>query len=613
MHHTDGPRPLVLAPEDVPLIEAVPLAERGLPESTYALLCRTAAEFPDTPALHLLGEGGRPWRDPVTWTYADLLGRVHQAANLLTSLGVRPGGVTGMMLPNSGQMYAALLGAQAVGIANPVNPALAEEHAARILARTGAEILLTTDESKDKAERIAEQVPGIRGVLVVGGDFDERAAQQPADRLLAQHRPGPDDICGYFHTGGTTGVPKIAPHTHAMEVYMAWALGCSGAYLGDAVVLGGLPLFHVNAVHVTGLGPFFHARTIVSLGPRGYRDKELMADFWRIVEHFRITAFSAVPTVYASLPPVPDDADLSSLRAGAVGAAPLPGRVRTGFEASAKVPMLEGYGLTEATCATSTTPAFAPRAGSVGLRLPYQQAKAVRVDADDRPVADCAPGETGVLVVAGAAVFPGYLGPDGPDPTGKVFDGWLNTGDLGRVDADGYLYLDGRAKDLIIRGGHNIDPRPVEEALLGHPEVTGAAVVGRPDPHAGEVPVAYVTVRTAPDGTRAATEEDVLAWGAAHAPEPAAAPKAVHILDELPVTAIGKPHKTALVADTVRRIVEGVLAAEGLGGTVEVVAEDGRPVAVLGGVEPTARVVAALDRYPFAHRMADQASDRAPD
>src|SRR5690606_17853827 len=134
---------------------------------------------------------------------------------------------------------------------------------------------------------------------------------------------------------------------------------------------------HVNALHVTGLGPFMHGIPVVSLGPLGYRDKTLLADFWHIIEHYRVTSFSGVPTVYASLPPIPDGVDISSLRAGAVGAAPLPKKVRTAFESSAKVPMLEGYGLTEATCATSTTPAFAPRAGSVGLRLPYQRVKAV--------------------------------------------------------------------------------------------------------------------------------------------------------------------------------------------------------------------------------------------
>ncbi|KAB2352154.1 AMP-binding protein [Actinomadura rudentiformis] len=548
-HHTQGDRPLVFGPEDLPLVERVPLADRDLPPSTYELLSRAADAHCGATALHLLGENGRRWSEPDTWTYGDLLRHVHQAANALLASGLRPGEPVGLLLPNSGWAYAALLGAQAIGIANPVNPLLAEDHITDILALTGARVVITVPQLAGKARRVAERLPAVRAVLDIG-DLARLAGDQPGDRLLTGHRPRPDDFAAYFHTGGTTGTPKVAPHTHAMEVYMAWALGCTGAFLGDSVALAGLPLFHVNAVHVTGLGPFMHGRPVVSLGPLGYRDRALMADFWRIVEHFRVTSFSAVPTVYAALPLVPDGVDISSLRAGAVGAAPLPQRVRSGFESDAKVPMLEGYGLTEATCASAATPAFAPRAGSVGLRLPYQQIKAVRVDADERPTGDCAPGETGVLAISGPAVFPGYLGPGGPDRGGKVVDGWLLTGDLGRVDADGYVYLTGRAKDLIIRGGHNIDPRPVEESLLAHPLVTGAAVVGRPDDHAGEVPVAYVTA-----SARIGADE-LLAWARERAPEPAAAPKAVHIVDELPTTSIGKIFKPALVADAVRRMTE---------------------------------------------------------
>ncbi|MFI6742856.1 AMP-binding protein [Nonomuraea sp. NPDC050451] len=583
-HHTDGDRPLVLVPEDLPLVEAVPLAERGLPASTYDLLRRTATTAPDAPALHLLGEGAE-----VTWSYGELLARVHQAANLYIGLGMTPGGTVGLLLPNSGQTYAALLGAQAVGVANPVNPMLAEHHIVDILTLTKAEILVVAASLEDKALRIARSLPGLRALLVAGDRFERLGADRPGDRLITSYRPGPEDLAAYFHTGGTTGTPKIAPHTHAMEVYMAWALGCSGAYVGGGVALAGLPLFHVNAVHVTGLAPFMHGASVVSLGPLGYRDKTLMADFWRIIERYRVTAFSAVPTVYASLPPVPDGVDISSLRAGAVGAAPLPGRVRAAFEDTVKVPMLEGYGLTEATCASAATPAFAPRAGTVGLRLPYQQIKAVTVDADDRPTGDCPPGRSGVLAIKGPAVFPGYLGPDGPDPTGKIFDGWLLTGDLGHVDADGYVHLTGRAKDLIIRGGHNLDPRPIEESLLAHPRVSGAAVVGRPDAHSGEVPVAYVTV------TGPVAEPDLLAWAQANASEPAAAPKAVHILDALPTTTVGKLFKPELVADSVRR----VIAELSPGGPADVVLEDGRPIALIG---PDPELAAALDRHLIRYR-----------
>ncbi|GAB2827849.1 acyl-CoA synthetase [Actinocorallia aurea] len=623
--HTQGDRPLVLLPEDVPVIEAVPLSERGLPATTYDLLSRTALAHPERPALHLLGEGA-PWREAPVWTYGELLERVHRAANACTVLGLADGGVVALMLPNLGATYAALLGAQAAGIAAPVNPMLAEDHLVEILTLTGPDVLLApapglSPELWAKARRIAARLPGLRALAAVGGppasgdpadsggaafaavDFDATAAAQPSDRILTGHRPGPQDLAAYFHTGGTTGVPKVAPHTHAMEVYMAWALGCSGVFLDGSVALSGLPLFHVNAVHVTGLGPFMHGTAVVSLGPLGYRDKALMADFWRVIEHYRVTSFSGVPTVYSSLPLVPEGVDLSSLRAGAVGAAPLPRATRTAFEAAAKVPMLEGYGLTEATCATAATPAFAPRPGSVGLRLPYQHVKAVTVDAAELPTGDCPPGAAGVLAIRGPSVFPGYLrpGPDGPapDPAGKVHDGWLLTGDLGRVDEDGYLYLTGRAKDLIIRGGHNIDPRPVEESLLAHPDVREAAVVGAPDAHAGEVPVAYLVLA---EGARA-DEAELLAWAREHAPEPAAAPRSVHVVESLPVTAVGKIFKPALVEDAVRRVVAALLGpADG----VRVETRDGLPHAVVRTDGDAAALTAELDRYPFSHEIAGE-------
>lgn len=615
-HHTDGQRPLVLEPGDLARVEAVPLSERDLPLSTYDLLARAAQQFGDLPALHLLGEGERPWREAEAKSYAQLFEDVIRAANLFTSLGAEPGDAIGLMLPSSGSMYTALLAAQAVGIANPVNPMLSEDHIEEILTLTRAQILVAAGpdlapEVWEKAKRIASRLPGLRALLGVGvarsfppgglfaGDFVRLAAEQPGDRLQTPYRPGRENLAAYFHTGGTTGTPKVAPHTHANEVYMAWVLGCSGAFLEDSVVLSGLPLFHVNAVHVTGLAPFLHGRPVVSLGPLGYRDKALMADFWRIIEHYRVTSFTGVPTVYASLPPVPDDVDISCLRAGTVGAAPLPSKVRATFETSAKVPLREGYGLTEATCATSYSPVLAPRAGSVGLRCAYQQVKAVKLDANEAPAGDCLPGESGVLAIKGPSVFPGYLrpGPEGPvpDPTGKIFDGWLLTGDLGRVDEDGYLYLTGRAKDLVIRGGHNIDPRPIEDSLLAHPDVTAAAVVGGPDAHSGEVPVAYVTVT---DGAPV-TSEQLKMWAAGHAHEPAAAPKAVHIVDVLPLTQIGKVYKPELVADAVRRVVLTHLREAGLDGSVEVEIVAGRPRALIHADGITAAFIAQLERYAF--------------
>jgi fatty-acyl-CoA synthase len=371
----------------------------------------------------------------------------------------------------------------------------------------------------------------------------------------------------------------------------------------ESVVFAGLPLFHVNALVVTLLAPLFKGQQVVWAGPLGYREPALYGEFWKIVEHYRIAAMSAVPTVYAVLAQCPVDADVSSLRHAMVGASPLPAAVRDAFQTHTGVTLVEGYGLTEATCASARSFPGAPRPGSVGQRMPYQRLKVVRPGTWE----EVPGGATGVLAISGPTVFAGYVTgrtENGHvlDGLGKLSDGWLDTGDLARLDPDGFVHLVGRAKDLIIRGGHNIDPAVIEDALLAHPQVTAAGAVGRPDVHAGEVPVAYVTLAAGAE----VTEEELLAWAAAHVPERAAAPKAVTVLDALPVTAVGKPYKLALRADATRRAVAEALLPLGDGNDVECLIEDGSVVALVTvgpGSDQTA-VKAALDRYAIRWDLA---------
>jgi fatty-acyl-CoA synthase len=352
-------------------------------------------------------------------------------------------------------------------------------------------------------------------------------------------------------------------------------------------MLAGLPLFHVNAMIVTGIAPMFGGARVVWPGPAGYRDKTLYARFWTIVEHYQIAAMSAVPTVYGTLAQVPVDADISTLRLPIVGASPLPASVREAFAAHTGRRLLEGYGLTEATCASTWTRPDEEQPGSVGRALPGQQLKAVRIG-DDGEWTDCVPGQTGVLAIGGPAVFAGYvtdprLGGPRVSQDGAVRNGWLNTGDLGSVDADGFVYLAGRAKDLIIRGGHNIDPRTIEEALLRHPAIHAAAAVGRPDRHSGEVPVAYVV----PAGPGPFDEAELLAWASTAIGEPAARPKRIYPVDAIPVTAVGKHFKPALAADAAVRVVTEALAAAGLpDARTSASHEDGRLVVTVTGADP---------------------------
>jgi fatty-acyl-CoA synthase len=287
-----------------------------------------------------------------------------------------------------------------------------------------------------------------------------------------------------------------------------------------------------------------------------------------------------------------------------VGASPLPDAVRQGFEAHTGVRLLEGYGLTEATCASARSFLDTPMPGSVGQRLPYQQAEAVRIEADGTWTRLPA-GEVGVLTIGGPTVFAGYVGEGRRlEAVGKLVDGWLDTGDLAFVDEQGFVHLRGRAKDLIIRGGHNIDPATIEDALLAHPHVTGAAAVGRPDPHAGEVPVAYVTLAAGTEVTEA-TEHELCEWAAAHVTERAAAPKSVTVLDALPVTAVGKPYKLGLRAEAARSELADALADVAGVRDVRTSIEGGSVVAdiLLGAGADKSAAETVLSRYALTWRI----------
>ena len=615
----DGPR-------DLAAIEDVPLTDRGLPGTTYELLVRAARLWPDRVALSVLPDGDR-WEQPTERTFAELLADMHRYANVFHALGVRRTDGVALLAPNCDELITATLAAELAGIAAPINSGLSGEHIVELLRRSGARVLVAAGSDIapavwDNARDIALEA-GIETLLALrptGGSAAEAellpidgvrvdhlsalAAEQPHDRFVGEP-PTATDLAALFHTGGTTGTPKLAAHTHANEVTDAWMVAAMGVLDSESVVFAALPLFHVNALVVTLLAPLFKGQRVVWAGPLGYRDTKLFPSFWKVVERYRISFMSGVPTIYAVLADHPVDADISSLRFALVGASPLPKAVRERFESATGVPLLEGYGLTEATCASARSFVDHPVPGSVGQRLPYQQVKTIQVNAEGEWV-DWPTGQVGVLAIGGPTVFPGYVvdrGPDGPvlDGLGKLREGWLDTGDLARVDDDGFIRLAGRAKDLIIRGGHNIDPAVIENALLSHPAVSAAQAVGRPDVHAGEVPVAFVTL--APGAATAA--EELKAWAGDHVPEQAAAPRSVTVLDALPVTLVGKPFKPALRAEATREAVAAALKRFPEVTGVRGVDEDGTAVAVVyldEGAEGTA-VKEALDRFAITWRM----------
>ncbi|MDD3444217.1 MAG: acyl-CoA synthetase [Zavarzinia sp.] len=596
--------------DDVLAIEQVPLADRlhGITD-VHGLLRRSAGLYGDDLALRflLLAAPDLPSHDV---TYATLLERVTQAANLFHGLGIGPGDAVSLLLPNLPQTHYALWGAETAGIANPINPLLEPDKIADIMRNAGTTVLVTLapfpqSDLWDKAVEVIDKVPGLRHVLrvdlspfvpdamrpmlaamtppdrmpargdVTVSDFDTALAAQEGDRLSAGRVIETGEVAAYFHTGGTTGTPKLARQSHANQIFEAFILGALMTEPGDKVILCGLPLFHVNGTMVTGLAAFAGGRTVVMLTPQGYRGQGVVANFWALVERFRGNSFSGVPTLYAALLDVPiDGRDVSSLRTAICGAAPMPADLIHRFEAATGVKILEGYGMTEGTCASATNPRYGERrAGSVGFRLPYTKLQPMHLDAAGKPSEPCAIGEIGALCMKGPHVFLGYMGKEPPS-------GWFDTGDLARMDAEHYIWLVGRSKDLIIRGGHNIDPQMIEDALIAHPAVELAAAIGQPDAYAGELPAAYVSLRPGAE----ASAEELIAYARANVPERAAAPVHLEILPEMPVTAVGKIHKPPLRQKATARILKDALAAAGI--EAEVTVGDDPKFGMLARINP---------------------------
>ncbi|WP_241777043.1 AMP-binding protein, partial [Acidovorax sp. Root275] len=297
-----------------------------------------------------------------------------------------------------------------------------------------------------------------------------------------------------------------------------------------------------------------------------FRNRQVIANYWRLVEHYHCTYLSAVPTVLAALANVPlEGADISTLRYCRTGAAILAPELAARFERLFGLHIHESLGMTEmAGISTITPPGVHAPAGCVGWPLPYTQLRIVALDAHGNASdQDMPPGEPGMVLFQSPNLFSGFL--DAAD-TAKAFtpDGWLATGDLGFVDGEGRLHLSGRSKDLIIRSGHNIDPKVIEDALGAHPAVQLAAAVGAPDAYAGELPVAYATLVPGAE----ATEAELLAFTAERVDEAVARPRWVQVLGTMPVTNVGKIYKPDLrqraACHTVQALVDSV-CAEALG------------------------------------------------
>ena len=471
-----------------------------------------------------------PWEGPAAGTDAPAVRDVRRelsyrgleqesaaVAEQLRALGVGDGDVIAVMLPNSIELLVALLGAWRVGAAvTPLNPTFTAREARYQLADSGARLL------------IGPEIAGT-GIARLGPDD---LLREPREDIGDGH-VDPRRIALIVYTSGSTGQPKGVLLDHRNLEAMAAQMAGHFHLTADDHALLVLPLFHVNSICVTFLAPLRVGAQITVL------ERFAPASFVDAVRRHRPTYFSAVPAIFAHLSVLPPEVefDASSLRFAVCGAAPASAALLARCEERFGIVIAEGYGLTEATCASACNPLDGPRKpGTVGPALPGQTIRIIDAEGGEVPT-----GDRGEIIVSGPTVMRGYLGR--PDATAEVVrDGWLHTGDIGVLDADGYLSVVDRIKDMIIRGGENIYPKEIEAFLALHPAVVEAAVVGRPDARLGEVPVAQVVV--SPDAG-AITADDLLAHCATGLTK-IKIPVALDIVEALPRNPVGKIDKPAL-------------------------------------------------------------------
>lgn len=587
---------------DIKAIESeMPWGKRDIGHSIHDFLSRTRAIHGTRNAVsYQLTSGPADPAESLTWNA--LHARVTQAANLFRSLGVGEGETVALILPNCLETVIALLGGMVAGIVNPINPLLEAEQISSILRETNAKVVVTLRAfpKTDLPQKVAEAVrhaPGVKTVLEVDlarylkppkswivplirpknpfehaanvKNFNAECAKQSGDRLSFEDTII-DRVAAYFHTGGTTGMPKVAQHKVSGMVYNGW-LGARLLFRETDVVMCPMPLFHVFAVYPILMSMIASGAHVIFPTPAGYRGEGVFDNLWKLISRWKASYLVTVPTALSALMQRSIDADISTLRGAFSGSAPLPVELFKRFEKATGVQIVEGYGLTECTCLVSVNPPDGnKKIGSVGIPFPYTHVR-ILLGAGDVSPRDCAVDEVGEICVSNPGVFEGSTYTEIDKNRALFAEGrYLRTGDLGRIDGDGYLFITGRAKDLIIRGGHNIDPATIEEALMGLEDVAFVGAIGQPDIHSGELPCAYVELRKG----STASVDDLLAYAKEHIPERAAVPKHIEIMAELPKTAVGKVFKPDLRRSAITRVFNGALADAGLDVRVASVVED---------------------------------------
>ena len=568
---------------------AMPYEDRDRPATMYAFMKDVKDRFGSRPAIsYQIFSGPKDAAETLTWD--EFFARSVQAANLFRSLGVGEKDAVAFVLPNCNETAATVIGGMIAGIVNPVNPLLDATQIGAILRETKAKVVVTlkafpkTDVAQKTAEAVAlapnvehvievdllRYVTGVKKMIIPlirpknpvthnakVHQWDAAVGAQSTTLDFADSEG--DRVAAYFHTGGTTGMPKVAQHRYSGMIYNGW-IGDTLLFTEEDNVICPLPMFHVFAVHVIMMAMISSGAHVVFPTPQGYRGDGVFDNFWKLIERWQITFVITVPTAISALMQRPVDADISSIKTAFSGSSPLPLELFKKFEGATGVNIVEGYGLTEATCLVSCNPVGGlKKVGSVGLPLPYTDVKILMYTADGPK--EMGVDEIGEVCVDNHGVYAGNTYTEAEKNQNLYhFDTYLRTGDLGRIDEDGYLWITGRAKDLIIRGGHNIDPAEIEEALAGHDAVAMVGAIGQPDAHSGELPCAYVELV---QGASVSVDE-LMEYAKANIHERAAFPKYIEVLDELPKTAVGKVFKPDLRKSAITRIYDKALSDAGL-------------------------------------------------
>lgn len=587
--------------DKIAIEQEMDVSGRWSANTLFELLSQTADKYPRQKALTFMLKSG-PTDPEETFTWTGLRQRVAQTANLFRSLGIGEKDVVAYILPNCNEAVISFLGGATAGIVNPINPLLSHDQIGAILRETNAKAVVTLAPfpKTDVAQLVADSValaPNVKTILEVdlkhylkpplswlipllrpkvtashhAKVLDFNAEVDKQSKTLNWVDAADDRVAAYFHTGGTTGMPKVAQHRFSGMIYNGWC--AEYQIIGpDDVLLCPLPMFHVFAAYPILMACIASGANMVMPTPQGYRGDGVFDNFWKLIERHKASFMVTVPTAVAALMQREVNADVSTLKYALCGSAPLPVELFKKFESATGVRILEGYGMTEATCLISINPVAGERKiGSVGLPFPYTDVKIFDCDPEGAVKSERGVDQIGEICVANPGVMAGNTYVEADKNIGLFANGThLRTGDLGRMDADGFLWITGRAKDLIIRGGHNIDPAEIEEALASHPAVALSGAIGQPDAHSGEIPCVYVELV---DGATV-SEDELLAHLKSHVEERAAIPKYVEIMDELPKTAVGKILKNDLRKLAIARIYTAALQKAGLDASVPLAIED---------------------------------------